>query len=96
MKPTQQKAALASAVAAAKAVGQLMLANRRSPKKINLATQHDIKLELDVRSQKRIERMLRRDLIASRTSIIASLVYSSQAPSPMRATNRQPPRLSIE
>ncbi len=61
MKPTQHKAALASAVAAARAVGKMMRENRRSPKKIQLATQHDIKLELDVRGQKRIEKMLRSD-----------------------------------
>jgi myo-inositol-1(or 4)-monophosphatase len=34
--------------------------NLRSTKKINEATQHDIKLELDVRCQKRIERELQR------------------------------------
>jgi myo-inositol-1(or 4)-monophosphatase len=57
----QHKAALAAAVAAARMVGKLLLANRRSKKKINEATQHDIKLELDVRSQKLIERMLRHE-----------------------------------
>jgi myo-inositol-1(or 4)-monophosphatase len=36
-----------------------MRANFRSPKKINSSTQHDIKLELDVRCQKLIEKMLR-------------------------------------
>lgn len=61
MKPAQLKAALAVATAAAKAVGQLMLANRRGKKKVNESSQHDIKLELDVRSQKLIERMLRRE-----------------------------------
>jgi myo-inositol-1(or 4)-monophosphatase len=57
----QHKAALAAAVAAAQRVGKLLLANRRSKKKINEATQHDIKLELDVRSQKLIERRLRHE-----------------------------------
>lgn len=33
--------------------------NLRKTKKVNLATQHDIKLELDVRCQKRIEKTLR-------------------------------------
>src|SRR5262249_34597231 len=35
-------------------------ANLRSAKKINVATQHDIKLELDVRCQKRIAQRLHR------------------------------------
>lgn len=52
--------ALQCAVKAARAAGKLMRANLRSDKKINEATQHDIKLELDVRCQKLIERSLRR------------------------------------
>ena len=51
--------ALKSAEAAARAAGALMSANLRSAKKINEETQHDIKLELDVRCQKLIERKLR-------------------------------------
>ncbi len=47
------------AVAAAKAAGRLMLQNARSPKRVNVATQHDLKLELDVRCQALIERRLR-------------------------------------
>jgi len=47
------------AVQAARAAGALMRRHFRSPKKIHSATQHDIKLELDVRSQKLIERTLR-------------------------------------
>jgi len=47
------------AVRAARAAGALMRLHFRSPKKINSATQHDIKLELDVRCQKLIERTLR-------------------------------------
>jgi myo-inositol-1(or 4)-monophosphatase len=58
MKKTDFKKALATAVQAARDAGQLMVANRRRVKKINLAVQHDIKLELDVRCQKRIERIL--------------------------------------
>ena len=53
--------ALACAVRAAKAAGALMLKNRWAVKKINSETQHDIKLELDVRCQKAIEGILRRD-----------------------------------
>jgi len=52
------KQALKTAVAAATAAGRIMQQNFRAPKKINSATQHDIKLELDVRCQKRIERLL--------------------------------------
>lgn len=60
MTSTETKRALATAVTAARAAGQMMRDNLRETKKINLATQHDIKLELDVRCQKRIERELRR------------------------------------
>lgn len=60
MNPTEQKKALATAVTAARAAGKMMRDNLRATKKINEATQHDIKLELDVRCQKRIERELRR------------------------------------
>lgn len=52
--------ALTSAVEAARAVGKLMRQNWRSTKTVNSETQHDIKLELDVRSQKLIEKMLHR------------------------------------
>lgn len=60
MNATEQKKALAVAIKAARAAGQMMRDNLRETKKINEATQHDIKLELDVRCQKRIERELRR------------------------------------
>jgi myo-inositol-1(or 4)-monophosphatase len=60
MTTTETKCALATAVTAARAAGKMMRDNLRSVKKINEATQHDIKLELDVRCQKRIERELRR------------------------------------
>jgi myo-inositol-1(or 4)-monophosphatase len=52
--------ALTVAVEAAQAAGALMRAHAGSRKKIHTATQHDIKLELDVRCQKLIERALRR------------------------------------
>lgn len=55
-----QREALACAVRAAKGAGALMVRNRWSPKKINSETQHDIKLELDVRCQKTIEKILRK------------------------------------
>jgi myo-inositol-1(or 4)-monophosphatase len=58
MKPTEQRRALSVAVAAARAAGQLMRRNLRSIKVINATTRHDIKLELDVRCQKLIERRL--------------------------------------
>ncbi|PYM10509.1 MAG: inositol monophosphatase [Verrucomicrobia bacterium] len=59
MKELSLNPALDRAVHAAKAAGELMRRNSRSTKKINFATQHDIKLELDVRCQKLIERTLR-------------------------------------
>jgi len=58
-KPSQQKA-LDFAITAARSAGKLMRANFNSVKKINEATQHDIKLELDVRCQKLIEKTLRK------------------------------------
>ncbi len=58
MKLTEQKRALTVVVAAARAAGQLMRRNLRSPKTINSTTRHDIKLELDVRCQKLIARRL--------------------------------------
>jgi myo-inositol-1(or 4)-monophosphatase len=49
---------LAAATAAALQAGKLLAANLHSVKKINEEIQHDIKLELDVRTQKLIERHL--------------------------------------
>lgn len=60
MNPKELKRALAAAVAAAKTAGRVMRKNLHAPKKINEESPHDIKLELDVRCQKLIERMLRR------------------------------------
>ncbi len=60
MKLSNRKA-LEAVVEAARAVGKLMLKNWRATKAINSETQHDIKLELDVRSQKLIEKMLHRN-----------------------------------
>jgi myo-inositol-1(or 4)-monophosphatase len=54
----ETKRALNTAVDAARAAGALMKKNFHSPKKVNEATQHDIKLELDVKCQRLIERTL--------------------------------------
>jgi myo-inositol-1(or 4)-monophosphatase len=54
----RSKPALACAVAAARAAGRLMRREKDAPKKINAQSRHDIKLELDVRCQKLIERIL--------------------------------------
>jgi myo-inositol-1(or 4)-monophosphatase len=59
MNRTERRRALQCAVKAARAAGKLMRVNLRAVKKINVATQHDIKLELDVRCQKLIEQTLR-------------------------------------
>src|SRR2546430_8479584 len=48
-----------TAAEGARAAGELMRRHRHSAKKVNSATQHDIKLELDVRCQKLIEQTLR-------------------------------------
>src|ERR1700722_11928881 len=59
MKLSEQKRALACAMKAARAAGKVMRDNLWMPKKINSTTRHDIKLELDVRCQKLIEKILR-------------------------------------
>jgi myo-inositol-1(or 4)-monophosphatase len=59
MKTVSQKSALITAIQAARAAGQVMHANWHRPKRIKLASAHDIKLELDVRCQKLIEKILR-------------------------------------
>jgi myo-inositol-1(or 4)-monophosphatase len=48
-----------AAVRAARAVGALLKRNLHTAKRANEVTRHDIKLELDVRSQQLIEKMLR-------------------------------------
>ena len=58
MKPILLKSALAAAVKAARAAGKIMHANWHKPKRVNSAEAHDIKLELDVRCQKLIEKLL--------------------------------------
>jgi len=59
MKTVSPKTALTTAIKAARAAGKLMLANWHAPKRVNATDAHDIKLELDVRCQKLIERTLR-------------------------------------
>jgi myo-inositol-1(or 4)-monophosphatase len=61
MTSRQLKTAFNTAVTAARASGELMRKHLTRPKNVNSSTQHDIKLELDVRSQKMIERTLRKD-----------------------------------
>jgi myo-inositol-1(or 4)-monophosphatase len=58
MKIFSMNKALATAVKAARAAGKIMRDNWHSAKHVNLADAHDIKLELDVRCQKAIEKIL--------------------------------------
>lgn len=58
MKPAELKRALACAVDAAMAVGRLLRTKRFAAKAIDFASQHDIKLALDVRSQELIQKKL--------------------------------------
>lgn len=58
MKKSELNKALACAVRAARQAGSLMRRNEFSVKKINQQSQHDIKLELDVRCQKLIQKIL--------------------------------------
>lgn len=59
MKLTERKRALVCAVRAARHAGRLIRGNQHSAKKITASSSHDIKLELDVRCQRLIERQLR-------------------------------------
>lgn len=58
MKSVSLPAALAAAIKAARAAGRIMHDNWHKPKRVNAAEAHDIKLELDVRCQARIEKIL--------------------------------------
>jgi myo-inositol-1(or 4)-monophosphatase len=58
MKRSEYKNALASAVQAARLAGKRIRANLFSTKKVDSATQHDIKLALDVQCQEMIGRAL--------------------------------------
>ena len=58
MKTVSTPSALAAAVKAARAAGKIMRDNWHRPKRVNSAEAHDIKLELDVRCQKLITKIL--------------------------------------
>lgn len=58
MKSSELKRALATAVEAARGAGLLMRKNLRSAKVVNATLAHDIKLDLDVRCQRLIEKAL--------------------------------------
>ena len=58
MKKSELQKALTCAVSAARAAGAVMRKNLRAEKQANEITSHDIKLELDVRCQKLIEKKL--------------------------------------
>ncbi|HEX3857668.1 MAG TPA: inositol monophosphatase family protein [Verrucomicrobiae bacterium] len=57
MKTIPAKSTLATAVKAARAAGKIMRDNWHLPKRVNSSEAHDIKLELDVRCQKLIEKI---------------------------------------
>ena len=57
---SDQRRALDTAVRAARRAGAIMRRDLKRPKRVNSSTQHDLKLELDVRCQRRIEQTLRR------------------------------------
>jgi myo-inositol-1(or 4)-monophosphatase len=59
MKTVSLNKALAVAIQAARAAGKVMRANWHKPKRVKFVDTHDIKLELDVRCQKLIEKILR-------------------------------------
>lgn len=58
MRPAALQKALTSACEAARDVGDLFRLNRLRKKRVNLTTAHDLKLELDVQSQRRITEFL--------------------------------------
>lgn len=58
MKTVSTQSALAAAVTAARAAGKIMRDHWHRPKRVNSAEAHDIKLELDVRCQKLITKVL--------------------------------------
>src|SRR5437868_15200697 len=60
MKKISVNKALAAAVKAARAAGKIMRDNWHASKHVNHVDAHDIKLELDVRCQKTIEKILGR------------------------------------
>ena len=61
MRKISLNAALNASVNAARAAGKVMRDNWHKPKRVNSAEAHDIKLELDVRCQKLIEKILAKE-----------------------------------
>lgn len=82
LKPLNLKQALNVAVRAAEAVGALMRRNLRAAKRANEVTQHDIKLELDVRSQALIQRTLHSGF--PRTALLGEEGVSGDLSAPTR------------
>jgi myo-inositol-1(or 4)-monophosphatase len=82
MNQIQQRKALKAATEAANLAGRLMRQNLRSTKEINSETQHDIKLELDVRCQNLIERKLR--LAFPFISVLGEEGVTGDAEAPLR------------
>jgi myo-inositol-1(or 4)-monophosphatase len=81
VKFTTQRA-LDCATAAARAAGRLMRREQAAPKKINSQSQHDIKLELDVRCQKLIEKTLLRAFPES--AVLGEEGVAGRAGAPLR------------
>ncbi len=81
MKITLQNA-LKCAATAARAAGRLMRSQKAAPKKINQQSQHDIKLELDVRCQKLIEKILLRSF--PETAVLGEEGVAGRPDSPWR------------
>lgn len=58
MKSVSLKSALTVSITAARAAGKVMHANWHKPKRVNSSEKHDVKLELDVKCQALIEKIL--------------------------------------
>lgn len=82
MNKAEYKRALKCARAAARAAGALMRKHLAATKKVNLRATHDIKLELDVRCQRLIERHLARAF--PDVAVLGEEGDSGQANSPAR------------
>jgi myo-inositol-1(or 4)-monophosphatase len=78
--PSQR--ALDCAVTAARAAGNLMRSQKFAHKKINTQSQHDIKLELDVRCQKLIEKTLSKSF--PQAAVLGEEGVSGREDAPMR------------
>lgn len=82
MKSYSIRTLVSESAKAARAAGALMRRNLRQAKRINESTQHDIKLELDVRCQVLIERVLRKAL--PEASVFGEEGVSGNPESPLR------------